>query len=157
MLQLSNSKIFGNKSYSGDLNMESDIVKSRVAFVLRSSEIKSLFDRFVILWQVILLKKAFWFPFYSLFSLHLIRFCLWLRFFFFKKCIYYSKSYWRLVAQPLLPAMIRAINIKKFWHSLPKFIAQPPFFYVRKDVRINYASSNFCLHLYHVGITFFVK
>ena len=157
MLQLSNSKIFGNKSYAGDLNMESGIVKSRVAFVLRSSEIKSLFDRFVTLWQVILLKKAFWFPFYSLFSLHLIRFCLWLRFFFFKKCIYYSKSYWRLVAQPLLPAMIRAINIKKFWHSLPKFIAQPPFFYVRKDVRINYASSNFCLHLYHMGITFFVN
>ena len=49
VLQLSKSKVFGDKSYADDLNMERGIVKSRVAFVLRSSEIKLLFDRFVTL------------------------------------------------------------------------------------------------------------
>ena len=34
MLQLSKSKIFGDKSYAGSLNMERGIKKSRVAFVL---------------------------------------------------------------------------------------------------------------------------
>ena len=59
VLQLSKSKIFGDKSYADDLNMERGTVKSRVAFVLRSSEIKHLFYRFVTLWQVIFFKKLF--------------------------------------------------------------------------------------------------
>ena len=29
------------------------------------------------------------------------------------------------VAQPLSPAMIKVMNIKKFWYLSPKFIAQP--------------------------------
>ena len=57
VLQWSKSKIFGDKSYADDLNMERGIVKSRVAFVLRASEIKPLFDRFVTLWQVIFFNK----------------------------------------------------------------------------------------------------
>ena len=55
MLQLSKSKIFGDKSYADELNMERGIIKSRVAFALRSSEIQPLVDRFVTLWQVIFL------------------------------------------------------------------------------------------------------
>ena len=55
MLQLSKSKIFGDKSYADELNMERGIIKSRVAFALRSSEIQPLLDRFVTLWQVIFL------------------------------------------------------------------------------------------------------
>ena len=65
VLQWSKSKIFGDKSYEDNLNMERGIVEIRVAFVLQS-EIKPLFHRFVTLWQVILFKKTFWFPLYYL-------------------------------------------------------------------------------------------
>ena len=34
-------------------------------------------------------------------------------------------NYRRLVAEPSSPSMIRVMSIKKFWYSLPKFIAQP--------------------------------
>ena len=47
-MQRSKSKVFGDKFYADDLNLESGIVKSRVAFVIRSSGIKPLLDRFVL-------------------------------------------------------------------------------------------------------------
>ena len=37
----------------------------------------------------------------------------------------FSGNYWRFVAQPSSLEMIRAMNIKKFWYSSSKFIAQP--------------------------------
>ena len=37
----------------------------------------------------------------------------------------FGGNYWRLITQPSSPAMIRAMDIKKFWYSSPKFIAQP--------------------------------
>ena len=43
------------------------------------------------------------------------------------------------------------MNIKKFWYSLPRFITQPrdPF-YIGKDEKTKYASSNFSLYLYRI-------
>ena len=37
----------------------------------------------------------------------------------------FGGNYWRFVAQPSSLAVIRAMNIKKFWYSSPKFIARP--------------------------------
>ena len=43
-----------------------------------------------------------------------------------------------------------ALNIKRFRYSSPRFIAQRGFFYVGKDVKIKYASSNFSLYVPHM-------
>ena len=49
------SNIGKDKSFVDDLNKKQGIVSMRVGFVLRSTEIKPLFQRFVLLWTTLLL------------------------------------------------------------------------------------------------------
>ena len=53
------SNIAKDKSFVDDLNKERGIVSMRVGFVLRSTEIKPLFQRFVLLWTTLLLLWVF--------------------------------------------------------------------------------------------------